>query len=68
MNLPTSESLEPRRLFSGGPALAVADVAVAEGNDGTRLAAVVVSLSARSGKTVSVNYGTAAGTAAAGGD
>ena len=40
MNSLTYEALEPRRLYSTAPALAIADVSVAEGNDGVRLAAV----------------------------
>jgi large repetitive protein len=62
------EILEPRRLFNGLPAASVSDVSVSEGNAGNQHAAVVVSLSARSNKTVTVNYATANGTAMAGSD
>jgi hypothetical protein len=48
--------------------LVVSGTTVVEGNDGVRSAVVVVSLSKPSGKTVTVNYNTAAGTAAAGSD
>ena len=60
--------MEGRRLFSGLPALSVSDAFFTEGNAGTGYASVVVSLIGRSNKTVSVNYGTADGTATAGGD
>ncbi|MDP9387837.1 MAG: hypothetical protein M3Q48_07890 [Actinomycetota bacterium] len=49
------------------PALAVADVSVAEG-DSTATAAFTVTLSAGSGREVTVNYATADGTATAGRD
>jgi hypothetical protein len=62
------ETLEGRRLFSGLPSFAVGDASIVEGNAGTSYASVIVSLSARSGKTVSVGYGTADGTATGGGD
>ena len=48
--------------------LTVSDVSVVEGNVGTQYAAVVVRLDAPVIKVVSVNYGTANGTAAAGSD
>jgi hypothetical protein len=63
-----AEQLEPRRLFSAGPSIAISDVSVAEGNAGARNATIVVSLSAPASRTVSVSYATANGTAAAGGD
>lgn len=48
--------------------LTVSGTTLVEGNDGTRSAAVVVNLSKPNGKTVTVNYKTADGTAAAGSD
>jgi chitinase len=48
--------------------LAVADVTIVEGNSGTRNLNFVVTLSAASGKTVTVNYATANGSAVAGAD
>ena len=65
---PWLEVLEHRRLLSGSPALSISDVSLAEGNSGTRTATLFVSLNAPSTRTVSVNYGTANGTAAAGSD
>ncbi len=62
------DHLEPRRLFSGLPAITIGDVSLIEGDAGTQNAMVVVSLNARSTKTVSVNYGTANGTATVGSD
>jgi PKD repeat protein len=50
------------------PALSVDDVTVTEGNEGTTLATFTVRLSAVSGRTVTVNYATANGTAVAGSD
>jgi Bacterial Ig domain/Calx-beta domain/Nidogen-like len=50
------------------PRVSVDDVAVAEGNSATTGAVFTVSLSAASGKTVTVAYQTADGTAAAGAD
>ena len=50
------------------PALSINDVAVAEGDTGTTNATFTVTLSAASGFTVTVNYATADGTAAAGSD
>ena len=48
--------------------LAISDVTVMEGVSGTQNAAVIVSLSEPSTKTVTVNYQTANGTALAGSD
>jgi hypothetical protein len=48
------------------PSLAIGDVTIGEGNSGTANAVFTVSLSAASGKTVTVGYNTAAGTASAG--
>lgn len=62
------EVLEPRRLLSGAPTLAIGDAWITEGNAGSRYAAVEVSLSAPTKKTVSVNYGTTNGSALAGSD
>jgi len=64
------ETLEGRRLSSGLSCLSVSDAVFTEGNTGTGYASVVVSLIGRSSKTVSVDYGTADGTAggAAAGD
>ncbi|HEX8119085.1 MAG TPA: Calx-beta domain-containing protein, partial [Pyrinomonadaceae bacterium] len=50
------------------PGVSIGDATVAEGNAGTTNAAFNVTLSAASGKTVTVNYATADGTAAAGSD
>ena len=50
------------------PALSVGDVTVTEGNSGTTSANFVVTLSAPSGRTVTVNYATANGSAIAPGD
>jgi len=50
------------------PALSINDVSVTEGNAGTTTATFTVSLSAASGRAVSVNYATANGTATAGSD
>jgi urease beta subunit len=65
----TVENLERRRLLSGQPLLTVADAWVAEGNDGTTTAAVVVNLlQPRRNQTVTVNYSTQNGSAVAGTD
>jgi chitinase len=50
------------------PTVAVGDVSVLEGDVGTRVATFTVTLSAPSGKPISVDYATADGTAAAGTD
>lgn len=50
------------------PGITIGDAQIAEGNSGTRNLVFHVNLSAVSGKTVSVNYGTADGTATAGQD
>ncbi len=50
------------------PAFSVADASMVEGNAGTRTLNFTVSLSAPSGKTVTVQYATADGTATAGSD
>ena len=50
------------------PAIAVSDATVAEGNGGTKNLSFAVSLSAASGRTVTVQYATVDGTAAAGSD
>jgi hypothetical protein len=52
----------------GLPALSINDVSVAEGNAGTVNANFTLTLSPASGKTVTVNYATANGTASAPGD
>ena len=51
-----------------GPALSINDVTVTEGNSGTTIATFNVTLSPVSAGTVTVNFGTANGTAAAGED
>src|SRR5207249_9877449 len=51
-----------------GPAISISDVSVAEGNSGTTNAIFIVTLSAPSPQTVTVNYATANGTAIAGSD
>ncbi len=50
------------------PALSVNDVVLTEGNAGTKNLSFIVRLSATSGRTVSVDYATLAGTAAPGSD
>ncbi|MBX9623640.1 MAG: cadherin-like domain-containing protein [Gemmataceae bacterium] len=58
-------------LDGGGPALptlSIADVAVAEGNSGTRSATFTITLSAAAKGAVTVRYATADGTARAGSD
>jgi hypothetical protein len=50
------------------PSLSIDDTNVTEGNSGTEIAIFTVSLSAASGKTVTVNFSTAGGTATAGSD
>ena len=50
------------------PSLSINDISVAEGNTDTRDATFTVKLSAASGRTVTVNYATAEGTAEAGSD
>ena len=63
------ETLECRRLFSGQPLAYVGDAWVAEGNDGTTTASVVVSLyQARRRQSATVNWSTQDGTALAGSD
>ena len=59
------EALEDRAVPAS---LSVSDAVLVEGNAGTQYAAVIVRLSAPSSKTVTVNYGTANGTATAGSD
>lgn len=49
------------------PTLSISDVAVTEGNSGTTNAVLTVTLSAASGRVVTVNYATGDGTAIAGG-
>jgi hypothetical protein len=68
MGLANLELLEQRRLLSGSPTVSIADASIDEGNLGARRVAVVVELSARSSKSVSVNYATVNGTALAGSD
>src|SRR5262245_9096147 len=62
---PTVEALEDRCVPAS---LSISDFAVMEGVAGTQNAALVVSLSEPSTKTVTVNYNTANGTALAGSD
>jgi Zn-dependent metalloprotease len=50
------------------PSLSMNDVSVTEGNSGTTNAIFTATLSAASGLTVTVNYGTSSGTASAGSD
>ena len=45
------------------PALTVADVSIAEGNDGTSILTFTVNLSAASGQSISVNYASSNGSA-----
>jgi hypothetical protein len=65
----TIETLEPRRLLHGNPAITISDVALAEGDDGATAYVFTVSLSKATSRRVSVNFATAAdGTAVAGED
>ncbi len=50
------------------PSFAINDVTISEGNSGTKNAIFTVNLSAASGKTTTVNFATANGTATAGSD
>ena len=50
------------------PSLSIGDISVSEGNTGTKVAALTVTLSAASASPVSVTYATANGTATAGTD
>lgn len=50
------------------PAMSISDVSVVEGNLGTTNAVLTVNLSVASGRTVTVNYATANGSATAGAD
>src|SRR5262249_13502890 len=50
------------------PSLRIGNVTVGEGNTGTQAVTFTVTLSARSDQSVTVNYSTANGTAAAGSD
>ncbi len=65
---PSIESLEPRRLLSGNPTLAISDVSFAEGQDGATAYVFTVSLSQPSSKRVSVDFATENGSALAGED
>lgn len=49
------------------PAMSIGDLTLTEGNSGTKPAALTVSLTAPSGRTISVNYATSDGTAISGG-
>jgi hypothetical protein len=64
----TVEVLEPRRLLSAAPAIAISDVALAEGQAGQTAYVFTVSLSNRASKQVSVGFTTLNETAAAGED
>src|SRR5256885_2037577 len=55
-------------LDDDAPVLAINDVSVVEGNSGTTNAVLIVSLSAATAQTVTVNYATANGTAPGGTD
>src|SRR4051812_30599759 len=68
MRAPTFDDLEPRRLFSGQPIVSIADLWVEEGNDGSKTAAVVVSLQIPAKQATTINYATQNGTALAGAD
>lgn len=54
--------------YSGGPTLAINDLAITEGNAGTSVATFNVLLSPASSQTVTVNYSTANNSASAGTD
>jgi len=60
---PQLESLDERSLPSANPAIAISDVALAEGHVGQTAFVFTVSLSEASSKPVSVKYATANGTA-----
>ena|SRR5688572_14404640 len=62
------ETLEPRRLLSGGPAITIGDVSLAEGQDGATAYIFTVSLSKSTSKRVSVNFATENGSATSGED
>ena len=62
------ETLEPRRLLSGNPAISINDVALVEGDNGASAYVFTVSLSKASSKRVSVDFATEAGSARAGED
>jgi len=65
----TIETLEPRRLLHGSPAITISDAALAEGDDGTTAYVFTVSLSKATSRRVSVSFATAAdGSAIAGED
>jgi hypothetical protein len=63
---PQVESLDGRCLPSANPAIAISDVALAEGHSGQTAFVFTVSLSEASSKQVSVKYATANGTAKTG--
>src|SRR5262245_31163887 len=60
------EPLEDR--WTPAAVLSIGDVAIVEGNAGTETALVPVTLSATHGNTITVNYNTADGSAAASSD
>src|SRR5438046_2978304 len=62
------ELLEPRRLCSAGPGIAISDVGLAEGQGGQTAYVFTVSLSKASSKRVAVNFATENGSALAGAD
>jgi hypothetical protein len=64
----TLETLEPRRLLSGNPAITINDVALVEGQGGASACVFTVSLSKATSKRVSVNFATENGSAFAGED
>jgi hypothetical protein len=64
----TLETLEPRRLLSGNPAITINDVALVEGDAGQSAIVFTVSLSKPSTKRVSVDFATENGSAVAGED
>jgi hypothetical protein len=64
----TIETLEPRRLLHGNPAITIGDATLAEGDSGTTAYVFTVSLSKATSKRVSVNFATQDGSALAGED
>ena len=58
----------PNNAQAGHAVFAVEDASILEGNDGTRYAEVVITLSKANSKAVTVDYRTADGTASAGAD
>jgi Calx-beta domain-containing protein len=65
---PTAQTASVTIVDDDGPSVSVADISVAEGDSGSKVATFVVSLSAPSPEAVSVDYATVNGTARSPGD